>query len=79
MRTGNVSELGFTEGVNMSCRDTIHLICLYLEGKLSPVVQKEIERHVNSCADCRVVLDAATTTLDRYFGLPKAAATSQAA
>jgi predicted anti-sigma-YlaC factor YlaD len=63
----------------MSCRDTIHLICMYLEGKLSPSVQDEIEHHLESCADCRLVLDAATTTLDRYFGQPKEAADSQAA
>ena len=30
----------------MSCRDTIHLICMYLEGKLSAPVQVEIERHL---------------------------------
>jgi predicted anti-sigma-YlaC factor YlaD len=63
----------------MSCRDTIHLICMYLEGKLSPGVQTEIERHLEGCADCRLVLDAATTTLDRYFGLPKTASDSRAA
>ncbi len=63
----------------MSCRDTIHLICMYLEGKLSPSVQDEIEHHLESYADCRLVLDAATTTLDRYFGQPKEAADSQAA
>jgi len=63
----------------MSCRDTIHLICMYLEGKLSPSVQIEIERHLASCADCRLVLDAATTTLDRYFSPAKPSADSQAA
>jgi anti-sigma factor RsiW len=63
----------------MSCRDTIHLICMYLEGKLSPSVQGEIERHLQDCADCRLVLDAATTTLDRYFGQTKTAADSRAA
>jgi anti-sigma factor RsiW len=63
----------------MSCRDTIHLICMYLEGKLSPGVQTEIERHLDGCADCRLVLEAATTTLDRYFGPPKTTAASQAA
>jgi len=52
---------------------------MYLEGKLSPSVQGEIERHLQSCADCRLVLDAATTTLDRYFGQSKPAADSQAA
>lgn len=63
----------------MSCRDTIHLICMYLEGKLSAGVQVEIERHLLSCSDCRLVLNAATTTLDRYFGPAKIAPDSQAA
>ena len=52
----------------MSCKDTIHLICWYLEGKLSPSVEKEIERHLSECSDCHLVLDAANSTLDRYFG-----------
>ena len=52
----------------MSCRDTIHLICWYLEGKLSPPVESEIRRHLSACPDCHLVLDAANSTLDRYFG-----------
>jgi len=52
----------------MSCKDTIHLICWYLEGKLSPSVEAEIEHHVTECTDCHLVLDAANSTLDRYFG-----------
>jgi len=52
----------------MSCRDTIHLICWYLEGKLSASVEREIEKHLQDCPDCHLVLDAANTTLDRYFG-----------
>jgi len=55
----------------MSCRDTIHLICWYLEGKLSPSVQREIQRHLKACPDCHLVLQAATNTLDRYFGEPE--------
>jgi hypothetical protein len=30
-------------------------------------VEAEIEKHLSSCGDCRLVLDAAMTTLDRYF------------
>jgi hypothetical protein len=52
---------------HMSCKDTIHLICWYLERKLSPSVENEIERHLSTCRDCHLVLDAANTTLDRYF------------
>jgi len=55
----------------MSCRDTIHLICWYLEGRLSPAVVNEIERHLSGCHDCHMVLDAAMSTLDRYFGADK--------
>lgn len=51
----------------MSCRDTIHLICWYLEGKLAPSVSKDIEDHVRGCSNCQLVLKAATSTLDQYF------------
>ena len=51
----------------MSCRDTIHLICWYLEGRLSLSVETEIQRHLETCSDCHLVLNAAVNTLDRYF------------
>ena len=58
---------------DMSCRDTIHLICWYLEGRLSTSVEGEIKRHLEGCADCHLVLDAAINTLDRYFTSERAA------
>jgi Putative zinc-finger len=64
--TGDVQRRG-----TMSCKDTIHLICWYLERKLSPSVESEIERHLGECHDCHLVFDAANTTLDRYFGLAR--------
>jgi predicted anti-sigma-YlaC factor YlaD len=51
----------------MSCRDTIHLICWYLEGRLSRAVEGEIEHHLEKCSDCHLVLDVAMNTLERYF------------
>jgi hypothetical protein len=57
----------------MSCRDTIHLICWYLEGRLSTSVQDEIKEHLESCSDCKLVLNAAINTLDRYFSSERAA------
>ena len=51
----------------MSCRDTILLICWYLEGRLSLSVESEIKRHLQCCPDCHLVLEAAVNTLDRYF------------
>ena len=43
----------------MSCRDTIHLICWYLEGRLSQAVETEIRHHLENCSDCHLVLNAA--------------------
>ena len=63
-------------GAHMSCKDTIHLICWYLEGKLSPAVEREIEQHLSNCSDCHLVLEAANSTLDRYFGTSEAPANS---
>ncbi|HKV62896.1 MAG TPA: zf-HC2 domain-containing protein [Candidatus Acidoferrum sp.] len=59
----------------MSCKDTIHLICWYLEGRLSSSVEGEIKRHLESCSDCHLVLDAAINTLDRYFSAERTAGT----
>lgn len=60
----------------MSCRDAIHLMCWYLEGKLTEGVEQEIRVHLGSCAQCRVVLEAATATLDRFFASPNPEAVS---
>jgi predicted anti-sigma-YlaC factor YlaD len=58
----------------MSCRDTIHLICWYLEGKLSAAVSHDIQEHLEDCSNCKLVLKAATSTLDQYFeAVPRAA------
>jgi predicted anti-sigma-YlaC factor YlaD len=62
----------------MSCRDTIHLICWYLEGRLSSVVVTEIKRHLEDCSDCRLVLEAAVNTLDCYFNPGRTEATADA-
>ena len=62
----------------MSCRDTIHLICWYLEGKLAPSVSKDIEEHLGACSNCQLVLTAATSTLDQYFeGRPESESSEQ--
>jgi Putative zinc-finger len=57
----------------MSCKDTIHLICWYLEGRLSASVEGEIKHHLETCSDCHLVLEAAVNTLDRYFSSERTA------
>jgi Putative zinc-finger len=62
-------------GAGMTCRETVRLICEYLEGRLSPGVAAVVSRHLDRCADCHLVLEAAQQTLDVYFdghpGTPK--------
>jgi len=51
----------------MTCRETVRLICEYLEGRLSPGVATVVSRHLDRCSNCHLVLKAAEQTLDVYF------------
>jgi predicted anti-sigma-YlaC factor YlaD len=51
----------------MICKATIRLICEYLEGRLTPEVASEVQRHLSGCRNCRAVFDAAALTLEVYF------------
>ena len=51
----------------MTCRETVRLICEYLEGRLAPSVAAVVTRHLDRCANCHLVLQAAQQTLDVYF------------
>jgi hypothetical protein len=51
----------------MTCRETVRLICEYLEGRLSPSVAIIVKRHIGRCENCSLVLQAAEQTLDAYF------------
>jgi hypothetical protein len=70
---GRMVTLGDLRDWDMGCKDTIHLICWYLEGRLSTSVEGEIKRHLETCSDCHLVLDAAVNTLERYFSSERTA------
>jgi predicted anti-sigma-YlaC factor YlaD len=53
--------------MSMTCKATIRLICEYLEGRLTPQVGSEVQRHLGQCGNCRTVFDAAALTLEIYF------------
>jgi len=53
--------------MSITCKATIRLICEYLEGRLSPEVAAEVQRHLAFCHNCRTVFDAAALTLEVYF------------
>jgi hypothetical protein len=51
----------------MTCRETVRLICEYLECRLSRPVEWLVQRHLSHCDDCRLVLQAAQKTLEVDF------------
>jgi anti-sigma factor RsiW len=51
----------------MNCKETIRLICEYLDGTLSPEVAGEVRTHIRRCKNCRLVSEAAQTTLLNEF------------
>jgi hypothetical protein len=51
----------------MNCKETIRLMCDYLEGKLTANDALALRRHFGQCKNCRLVLQGAQNTLDIYF------------
>jgi predicted anti-sigma-YlaC factor YlaD len=49
------------------CRQTIRVICEYLEGKLAPSDVAAVRGHLGRCQNCRLVHEAANQTLREYF------------
>ena len=54
----------------MSCKETIRLMCEFIEGRLSPPVAHEVSMHLSHCQNCSLVLEAAEHTLEIYFDEP---------
>ncbi len=52
----------------MNCSVATKLICDYIEGRLSPLMEQQVSKHLAGCPDCLRILDAAEETLQVYFG-----------
>ena len=50
----------------MKCKDLIREISDYLDGALEPEVLKELERHLQHCDDCRLVVDTTRKTIQVF-------------
>jgi predicted anti-sigma-YlaC factor YlaD len=51
----------------MTCKETMGLLCWHLEGKLSLPAAVGVRQHLDTCKDCRMVLEAAQRTLQIHF------------
>ncbi len=52
------------------CHDLLGDLSAYLDGEASENVCAEIERHMESCANCRAVVNTLDKTVSLYQALP---------
>jgi anti-sigma factor RsiW len=56
-----------------TCKDFLRELGEFLDQSLDPATRLELERHVNECPNCWVVLDTTKKTIQVYKGQePKA-------
>jgi predicted anti-sigma-YlaC factor YlaD len=50
----------------VNCRSIIKELANYLDEALDPVLKTSIEKHLEGCEDCRVVVDTTKKTIQIY-------------
>ena len=50
----------------MRCRQVIDKISEYIDGELDPELVRELERHLEHCEDCRIVVDTTRKTVEIF-------------
>jgi anti-sigma factor RsiW len=53
-----------------NCQALLHQLSAFVEDEASPQLCQEIERHLASCANCRIVVDTLDRTISLYHTLP---------
>lgn len=55
----------------LHCRDILPDLSLYIDQGASAMLCEEIERHLDHCDNCRVVVDTLRRTVSLYQTLPQ--------
>jgi anti-sigma factor RsiW len=50
----------------LNCKGVIHEISNYIDGDLDPAAKQDLERHLEHCDDCRVVVNQTKLTVDVF-------------
>ena len=50
----------------MNCKKVIHELTSYLDGVLDSRMQSDLELHLSSCVDCRIVVDTCRKTIQVF-------------
>lgn len=51
---------------HQNCRELLDSLSDYVDGSLSEVLCEEIERHMEGCENCRIVVDSLRKTVYLY-------------
>lgn len=51
---------------HQNCRELVAELSEYVEGTLSDTLCVDLERHLSSCENCRVVVDTLRKTVELY-------------
>ena len=50
----------------MNCKGVIRELSNYIDGDLKPAVKQELDRHLEHCEDCKLVVDQTTKTVEIF-------------
>jgi anti-sigma factor (TIGR02949 family) len=53
-----------TEHVHQNCESLLGSLSEYIDGGLSPELCREIEKHLEGCENCRIVLNTTKRTIE---------------
>lgn len=48
----------------MNCKSVIRELSNYIDGDLDPVVKHELERHLEHCEDCTMIVDQTKKSIE---------------
>jgi len=52
----------------LNCKGVIRELSNYIDGDLDPVVKQELERHLEHCEDCTMIVDQTKKTIEILCG-----------
>ena len=52
----------------MNCKGVIRELSNYIDGDLDPALKQELERHLEHCEDCTMVVDQTRKTIRIFSG-----------
>ncbi|PYU54896.1 MAG: anti-sigma factor [Acidobacteria bacterium] len=52
-----------SRSTKLNCKGVIRELSNYIDGDLDPVVKQELERHLEHCEDCTMIVDQTKKTI----------------